>query len=489
MTETVTRRGAEIEAAGKSLSATPGDRGVITPSARVAGSVDGYRADFERQAAAPKWLAELRADAFARFEALGFPTTKNEDWHFTSVTALRERNFPLASLDGGASGTSNANRRGASRRREDALKDGGVRVADLKRFGFGEQTWHTLAFVNGVYSAPLSSSANLPDGVRVLSLADAIDSGAVTGDGRLGRIAAFEDHTFTALNTAFIRDGAFIELQKDAVIDQPIHLLFISEGEGVSHPRNLIVAGRHSRATIVESYVSLRDSAYFTNAVTEIALGEGAHLDHYKIQRESESAFHVGTVQVRQARNSQLHSFSFAVGGALARTNIYTSLDGDASTCTLNGLYLTDGVQHIDNQTSIEHIAPNCPSHEVYKGVLDGRSHGVFNGKVYVHPEAQKTDGKQSNNNLLLSPTARVDTKPQLEIFADDVKCTHGATVGRLDEMAMFYLNSRGIGRETARMLLTYAFAADVLETIELEPVRKELERAVLARFADKAVG
>jgi Fe-S cluster assembly protein SufD len=237
---------------------------------------------------------------------------------------------------------------------------------------------------------------------------------------------------------------------------------------------------------VIESYVSLRDSGYFTNAVTEISVGEGAHVDHYKMQRESESAFHVGTVQISQARDSQLHSFSFAVGGSLARTNIYTSLDGDAATCTLNGLYLTDGTQHIDNQTSIEHIAPNCPSHEVYKGVLDGRSHGVFNGKVYVHPEAQKTDGKQSNNNLLLSPGARVDTKPQLEIFADDVKCTHGATVGRLDEQAMFYLNSRGIGPETARILLTYAFAADVLETIELEPLKVQLEKMVLARFADE---
>jgi len=238
---------------------------------------------------------------------------------------------------------------------------------------------------------------------------------------------------------------------------------------------------------VIEGYVSLGNSAYFTNAVTEISLGEGSHLDHYKLQRESESAFHVGTVQVREERDSQLHSFSLAVGGSLARTNIYTSLDGDAATCTLNGLYLTDGAQHVDNQTSIEHIAPNCPSHELYKGVLDGRSHGVFNGKVYVHPQAQKTDGKQSNNNLLLSPTARVDTKPQLEIFADDVKCTHGATVGRLDELAMFYLNSRGIGPETARILLTYAFAADVLETIELEPLRVELEKMVLARFVDDA--
>ncbi len=436
--------------------------GAASVSTRAAGSIEVYREDFERQPAGSDWLQALRKQGMARFQALGFPTTKNEDWHFTSVAAIAERTFPLAT-------------RGSE----------SVETADIDRFNFGEKGWHTLVFVNGAFSQDLSSTAGLGSGIRVSSLASAIKSGTAGIERHAGKIAAFEQHTFTALNTAFIRDGAFIELAADAIVEQPIHLVFVSEGEGASHPRNLIVAGRHSRATVIESYVSLRDSCYFTNAVTEISLGEGAHLDHYKLQRESESAFHVGTVQIRQARDSQLHSFSFAVGGSLARTNIYTSLDGDAATCTLNGLYLTDGSQHIDNQTSIEHIAPNCPSHELYKGVLDGRSHGVFNGKVYVHPEAQKTDGKQSNNNLLLSPTARVDTKPQLEIFADDVKCTHGATVGRLDDLAMFYLNSRGIGPETARMLLTYAFAADVIETIELEVLKRELEKMVLARFAD----
>jgi Fe-S cluster assembly protein SufD len=397
----------------------------------------------------------------ARFQTLGFPTTKNEDWHFTSVAPIAERTF------------------------RPAAAGGVIEKGDIDRFNFGQSGWRTVVFVNGAFSKDLSSDAPLGDQVRVTSLASSIKAGTAGIDRYIGKIATFEQHAFTALNTAFMNDGAFIEIGADAVVEQPIHLLFFSDGEGVSHPRNLIVTGRHSRATVIESYVSLGNSAYFTNAVTEISLGEGSHLDHYKLQRESESAFHVGTVQVREERDSQLHSFSLAVGGSLARTNIYTSLDGDAATCTLNGLYLTDGAQHVDNQTSIEHIAPNCPSHELYKGVLDGRSHGVFNGKVYVHPEAQKTDGKQSNNNLLLSPTARVDTKPQLEIFADDVKCTHGATVGRLDELAMFYLNSRGIGPETARILLTYAFAADVLETIELEPLRVELEKMVLARFVE----
>jgi len=448
---------------------------------RALGSVETYREDFERLPAGPDWLQSLRKQGLACFESLGFPTTKNEDWHFTSVAPIAERSFILSTV---SYSNGDKERRGASRRKSDVTNPAGITAALLEGFKFGERDWHTLVFVNGAFADDLSSFAGMKDGVRVSSLAQAIQSGTELVERNLGKIATFDQHAFTALNTAFITDGAFVELQANAVVDKPIHLLFVSDGDRVSHPRNLIVAGRHSQAVFVESYVSLRDGEYFTNAVTEMVLADGAHIDHYKIQRESEKAFHVGTVQAREARDSRLHSFSFATGGALARTNIYTSLDGDAATCTLNGLYLTDGTQHIDNQTSIEHIAPNCPSHEVYKGVLDGRSHGVFNGKVYVHPEAQKTDGKQSNNNLLLSPGARVDTKPQLEIFADDVKCTHGATVGRLDEVAMFYLNSRGIGRDTARTLLTYAFAADVLETIELEPLKKELERLVLARFS-----
>ena len=453
-----------------------GNAGAGAVTTRTPESIEAYRKDFERQPSAPEWLQRLRQHGIARFEALGFPTTKNEDWHFTSVAPIADHPFRSAAVS----------KAGVS---SEGSTAGMVAAADLKRFNFGQPQWHTFVFVNGEFAKDLSSYAGLGNGVRVSSLAQALRSSTGHPERHLGKIAAFDKHTFTALNTAFIRDGAFIELEADSVTEQPIHLIFVSEGQGqaVAHPRNLIVAAQNSRAAIIESYVCIRDDCYFTNAVTEISLGEGAHLDHYKLQRESEKSFHVGTVQIRQARASQLHSFSLAVGGALARTNVYTSLDGDGASCTLNGLYLTDGKQHIDNQTSIEHIAPNCPSHEIYKGVLDGHSHGVFNGKVYVHPEAQKTDGKQSNNNLLLSPTARVDTKPQLEIFADDVKCTHGATVGRLDEMAMFYLNSRGIGRETARTLLTYAFAADVLETIELEPLKKELERMVLARFAGNA--
>jgi len=281
-------------------------------------------------------------------------------------------------------------------------------------------------------------------------------------------------------------DGAVVQIAKETELDRPIHLLYISDAtaaKGMMHPRNLILVGRHARATVIESYVSTSDALYFTNAVTEVSVGEGATLRHYKIQREGARAHHVGTIETCQARDSHFVSFSLATGAALSRTNVYTTLDGEGCGATLNGLYMLDGEQHCDHQTQIVHAQPNCFSRELYKGVLDGRSHGVFNGKVYVHPIAQKTDGKQTNRTLLLSNTAHMDTKPQLEIFADDVKCTHGAAVGQIDETALFYLKSRGVPNALARRLLTYAFAADVLETIEIDDVRNGLERMTLERF------
>ena len=430
-------------------------------------SFPAYRADFDALHAnsggsEPSWLAKLRESAMGEFETTGFPTMRDEDWHFTSVAPIASRKFHLA------------------------VSAGEVSVVDVEGFSFGQTDWHNLVFVNGRFRAGLSSQT-LPEGVTAESLGDLMrDGDSAILERHFAKIAAPPSGAFTALNTAFAYDGAVIRVRADTVVTTPIHLIFITTGGatgGAIHPHNLLFADRHSSATIIESYVSLGDSEYFTNAVTEAYVADGARLNHYKLQLESESAFHVGTIQVHQAANSRYESFSLATGAALSRTNIYTKLDGNAAECVLNGLYMVDGTQHVDHQTSIEHVAPNCPSHELYKGILDGRSHGVFNGKVYVHPEAQKTDGKQSNNNLLLSEHARIDTKPQLEIFADDVRCTHGATVGRLDETAMFYLRSRGIGVAQARRLLTYAFAADVLEKMELEPLKLALERQVLARF------
>jgi Fe-S cluster assembly protein SufD len=413
--------------------------------------------------AAPEWVRALRSEGLERFTQLGFPTTKNEDWHFTSVAPIVEQHFvPLTAVSGD------------------------VRRTEIEPYLFaGTDLWHLLVFVNGRFAPELSHLEHLPAGVTVLPLARAWDEAPELAR-RLGTVARVDSQSFTALNTAFIHDGAVIRIAADTTVEHPIHLMFVTDRHaagGVSYPRNLVVADRHAKATVVESYVGLGDTAYFTNAVTEVAVDAGATLSHYKLQRESVNAYHVGTVEATQERDSHFISFSLATGAALSRTNISTVLGGPGCGATLNGLYMLDGKQHGDHQTRIEHAQPNCFSRELYKGVLDGASHGVFNGKVYVHPIAQQTDGKQTNNNLLLSEHAQIDTKPQLEIFADDVKCTHGATVGRLDDTALFYMKSRAISAEESRKLLTYAFAADVLETIENETVRDGLEAMTLARF------
>jgi Fe-S cluster assembly protein SufD len=418
---------------------------------------------------AAKWVAKTRQHAIERFAELGFPTTRNEDWHFTSVAPITEAEFQVTEAPGGE-----------------------VKTGDLEPFQFGEKAWPTLVFVNGRFSEHLSTFSTLPAGVRVMELGRAWRDAPDLLEKHMTKVVGYENAAFTALNTAFMYDGAVVHIAANARIEAPLHLLFVSDAyaaKTVTHPRTLIIADHHASATIIESYVSLGDARYFTNAVCEVVVGEGAQLRHYRVQRESERAFHVGTTQVRQARGSLYKSFSFATGGRLSRINIYTKLDGEGSETWLDGLYMVDGEQHVDHQTRIEHLQPNCASHEVYKGVLDGASHGVFNGQVFVDPIAQKTDGKQTNNNLLLSDRARVDTKPQLEIFADDVKCTHGATVGRIDEMALFYMKSRGIGTQLARELLTYAFAADVIERIELDAVRTSLETLTLRRFTREDVG
>jgi len=427
----------------------------------------GYTTEYQAFARAgrgtPSWLDTIRQCAFQRFQALGFPTTKNEDWHFTSVAPIVEAAYPPRTAPGGD-----------------------VKPADLAPFTFGASDWPTIVFVNGVFAPALSSLESLPEGVKVYDMASAFRASDSIVERHLSKFAAYELNTFTALNSAFVSDGAVVRIAKEFEVDRPIHILFVSDALAAktqSNPRTLIVAERHSKATVIESYVATGEASYFTNAVTEVLLEDGANLSHLKIQRESPRAFHVGTIEAEQKRDSHYQSFSFATGAALSRTNIYTTLNGEGAGATLNGLYMLDGEQHCDHQTKIEHAQPNCFSRELYKGVLDGASHGVFNGKVYVDPIAQKTDGKQTNKVLLLSERAQVDTKPQLEIFADDVKCTHGATVGRVDETALFYMKSRGINKELARRLLTYAFAAEVLETIEVEAVRQELERATLHRF------
>jgi Fe-S cluster assembly protein SufD len=420
-----------------------------------------------RATGGPAWLPALRREAMDHFNTLGFPTTRNEDWHFTSVTPIAERVFKTAPTRSGPATLS---------------------PQDVNALVIGDPAWHRLVFVNGRFESSLSNFAGLPADVRVTTLAEALKESPEFVAEHLGKLAKSEGQTFTAFNTAFALDGVVIHVPRGEVVEAPVHIVHIADagaaGVGI-HPRLLVVVEPLAQLTIVESYACAGplSGEYFTNSVAEIEIGNGARVDHYKIQRESTDSFHVGTMQVRQGRDSMFHSFSYAAGAAISRTNIYTKLAGDGGEARLNGLYLIDGAQHADHQTFVEHLAPSCASRELYKGILDGGSHGVFNGKVYVDPIAQKTDGKQTNHALLLSDHARVDTKPQLEIFADDVKCTHGATVGRLDEAALFYMKSRGLGADNARALLTYAFAAEVLETIEVDTLREGLEALAFARF------
>jgi Fe-S cluster assembly protein SufD len=406
----------------------------------------------------------------ARFEDVGFPTTRNEDWHFTSPAPIAESRFsPMA--PGGVS----------------------LSARDLDAWSFGQAGWPLLVFVNGRH-VPALSRVGEDAGVKVMSLAAALREEPSLLEQHLTRRADVEDpsQAFTAINTALMTDGAVVQVQRGVAAPQPVHLLFVSDATargGVSHPRVLLVAEPGSQASVVEQYAGAGGGGYFTNAVTEAWVGEGATLHHFRLQREAQDAFHVGTTDAHQERDSHFLSFSFVTGAALARVNVYAALQGRGCGATLNGLYMLDGTQHADQQTRIVHTEPACYSRELYKGVLDGASHGVFNGKVYVHPEAQQTDGKQTNKALLLSERARIDTKPQLEIFADDVKCTHGATVGRIDESALFYMKSRGIPNHEARKLLTYAFAAEVLETIPIDALRDGLERLTLERFTGRQEG
>jgi Fe-S cluster assembly protein SufD len=410
------------------------------------------------------YVEELKKTAHERFTALGFPTTRDEDWHFTSVTPIAEFSKQFKSVKPAAA----------------ALK-----LSDIEQY-LVDAEWNRLVFVNGRMEPSLSSFGSLPADVTLMTLTEALREEPTLIEQHLGKLASFDKAAFTAMNTANVQEGTVLRVPKGEAVDVPIHILHIVDSHGAGaafHPRLLVVAEETSSVMIVESFIGLDKTSYLVNGVAEVIVGDGARVDHYKVQRESAEAFHVGTAQVTQGRDSIYHSFSYAAGGSLSRTNVYTKLAGVNGEARLNGLYVLGASQHADHQTFVEHLAESCASRELYCGILDDQSHGVFNGKVYVDPIAQKTDGKQTNKALLLSPQARVDTKPQLEIFADDVKCTHGATIGRMDEMALFYLKSRGIGHENARALLTYAFAAEALETIEIDALRLMLERQVFERF------
>jgi Fe-S cluster assembly protein SufD len=398
-----------------------------------------------------------------RFAATGFPTSKNEEWRFTPVGPIAQSSWRPAPAK------ARLNR------------------AALQEFVFGHPEWSSLVFVNGFYRDELSSAEGLEDGLTVSSLADALRSDGQVLQSHLGRHASLGSSPFTALNTAVAGEGALVHVAANAELARPVHLVFITTRDAVDsvvQPRNLIVVERSAKAAVIESYVTIAaGSPYWTNTVTEVVVGPNAWLEHTRIQRESEAAYHIGATYVDQQRDSHYRSFTMTMGGALARHTLHARLNNENIETLLYGLYFTREEQLADNHTAIFHDQPNCRSWEVYKGVLDGRSRAVFNGKVFVKPEAQKTDAKQTNRNLLLSDTAKVNTKPQLEIFADDVKCTHGATVGKLDDMALFYAQTRGVPAAEAQRLLTYAFAAEVVAEVTVGPVREELERLVRERL------
>jgi len=404
-----------------------------------------------------KGIGEIRQDAARRFAELGLPTTRDEEWRFTNVSPIAKTQFSAAPC--GLSAPEKAQLDQSLSHSEDGLQ---------------------LVFINGRYSPDLSAR-KFPHGIRATPLKEA--NGAV--EAHLARYASYQDRGFVALNTANFEDGACIEIPQGAVVEEPIHLVFFATGDEVpviSHPRSLVVIGSGSQATIVESYLG-HGAKYFTNAVTEIVAGDHAVVDHYKLQDEDERSSHVATLQVQIGRDANFSTHSISLGGGGLVRNDINAVLAEGSEATVNGLYLASGSQHIDNHTMIDHAKPHGTSHELYKGILGGTSAAVFNGKIIVRPDAQKTDAKQTNRNLVLSENATIHTKPELQIHANDVRCTHGATIGQLDQEAIFYLQSRGIAKEQARDLLMHAFARDIIDRVKVGSLRGRLEQILLERL------
>ncbi len=413
----------------------------------------------------PGWLEEKRFAARAHAGAVGFPTTHDEEWRFTRLKALLEQPLHPAQNAGNP-----------------------LAEDEVAAFILGKD-WTRLVFLDGRYCPQLSVVPDLGNGVQICSLRAALANHAPELERHLTGVADDKALVFTALNTALFDDGAFVSVAPNKSVERPVHLLYLStarDAGATAQVRNLVVVGTRSDVMVLEQYVSLGVEPHFTNAVTELVLGEAATVEHCKIQTENRRAVHIAAVQAQQARASRFTSHSISIGAHLARHQIQTAFQGENGHCVLNGLYMGRGDQTVDHHTVVDHAKARCESHEYYHGILSGRAHGVFNGKIFVRQDAQKTNAKQNNRNLLLSDDAVIDTKPQLEIFADDVKCTHGATVGQLDEEAIFYLRARGIGLEHARQIMVRAFANDVVERIPLEPVRAHLNQLLTERFKDK---
>ncbi|HSY03113.1 MAG TPA: Fe-S cluster assembly protein SufD [Acidobacteriaceae bacterium] len=413
----------------------------------------------ERQAPgrALPWLRKLREDGFARFYETGFPTTHDEDWRFTNIAGIARTVFRVA----------------------DAAT---IAKADAAEW-IVEGAAARLVFVNGRFVPSLSALKSLPKGVTVASLREQIEQHPETVEKHLGRYADTQRDAFVALNTAFLGDGAYVHVARGVVVHAPICLLYLSTQEetpSMTHPRNLIVAEDASQVTVVEDYGSVGgECVVLSNAVTELVAGESTVAQHFLIEREHLKAFNISTLRIEQGRSANVSSHSVLLGGGLVRNNVHPVLAGEGGECLINGLFLGTGRQHLDNFMHVEHAAPHCGSRQFYNGILDGQAHGVFHGRIVVHKPAQKTDAKQTNRNLLLSDDAQIDTKPQLEIYADDVKCTHGATIGQIEENALFYLQSRGISEKEARNLLLMAFAEECVGRMHEGAIREHVEKLI----------
>ncbi len=432
--------------------------------------IKNYSADFMqlKNTKENDWFSKQRQSAFDIFQESGFPNTRVEDWKYTDVKPIAKNTFSNITESNVASDNNEVDE---------------ILIKDLDCVN--------LVFINGAYSEKYSDIKNISSKIVIKSMADALINDESLLKKHLTKHINQELNSFTALNTAFIQDGAYINISANTNIDKPINITYISRDSNhpfATHPRNLIVMGENSNATVIENYVGSGKVNYFTNSVTETVLLQGAVLKHYKIQQEGSSAFHIASLNTSQSKDSRFESHLVSIGGALVRNNINASLNEEGAEIIMNGLYMTEDVQHVDNHTRVDHLKPHTQSHQNYRGVLNGKSRGVFNGKVVVHPQAQKIEAYQNNANLLLSDDAEIDTKPELEIYADDVKCTHGATVGQLDDDMLFYLRSRAVDEKTARSLLTYAFADEVISEINLKEIQNKLERLIIGRLPDSSL-
>ncbi|MGI9534515.1 MAG: Fe-S cluster assembly protein SufD [Thermodesulfobacteriota bacterium] len=411
------------------------------------------------------YIKQLRKTAINNFSELGFPTLRDEDWRFTNLAPISKSKFKIS--ENGSEGVSSKN---------------------VEKFLFNKLDSYNLVFINGKYSKDLSNLENIQDKVKISSLSEAANSNNKIFSEYFGKFLNIDTEAFNALNTAFFQDGLFVYVPKSTALDKPIHAIYISNSvdQTVLNPRNLIIAEDNSELKIIEHYVSLSEFVYFSNVVSEIFIGENSNLEHYMLEFESKKSYNISTLRVEQKRNSNLNSHSVLLGGALVRNNVHPVLNGEGCNSLINGLYMSNDRQHMDNFMRVEHASPHCDSRQFYSGVLDDKSRGVFHGRIIVHEGAEKTDAKQTNRNLLLSDTAQIDTKPQLEIYNDDVKCTHGATIGQMDDEAIFYLQSRGISRKNAQAIMLKGFTGESFASMSIEPVGSYLEKVTNDWFENR---